>query len=60
MASPIVLLIELAKFNDFKDYPKTEAWLKKIKNLPYYDECNQEGIKFLTEKYTENLEKLKE
>ena len=59
MASPLIVLTALTKFNDFKSYPKTEAWLKKIKSLPYYDDCNKEGLEIVYEKYNGNLDKLK-
>ena len=60
MLSPILLLVELTGFDDFGNYPKTTAWMKGIKALPYFDECNKEGLSVLATMYNDGLKKRKE
>jgi len=42
---------------DFGKYPKTTEWLKKMKNLPYYNECNNEGMEIFISSYRNALAK---
>ena len=58
MASPI-LLLDFVEFSDFKNYPNMVTWLKKIQHLPYYEECNLEGINALKTMYCNALNKNK-
>ena len=53
-----VLVLELPGFNDFAKYPKTVAWMEKMKALPYYDECNKEAINSFKQLYQGALKKL--
>ncbi|CAK8678248.1 glutathione S-transferase 1-like [Clavelina lepadiformis] len=49
--SSSLLLLDLTDYNDFDDYPKTSAWLAKIKALPYFDACNKNGMKTFKNAY---------
>lgn len=54
MMSPL-LMLDLPGFDGFGKYPKTVAWLGKLKALPYFDECNKEGLELLTGMYQKKL-----
>ncbi|CAK8678247.1 glutathione S-transferase 1-like [Clavelina lepadiformis] len=55
--SSSLLLLDLSDYNDFGDYPKTSAWLAKIKALPYFDACNKEAMAMFKYGYQEAVKK---
>jgi len=54
MLSPL-LLLDLPGFSDYDAYPKTREWLDKMKRLPYFEDCNKEGLEILKAMYKEKL-----
>nr|CAB3251258.1 glutathione S-transferase 1-1-like [Phallusia mammillata] len=50
LSSPMSML-EIAGFDIAPEFPKTAAWLDKIKALPYFDECNKKGLETMTKMY---------
>ena len=57
MMSPL-LLLDFPGFTEYEKYPKTVAWLNKMKALPYFEECNREGIDVFKNLYQEALQKV--
>ena len=58
MMSPI-LMLSLPGYSDYEAFPKTAAWLEKMKTLPYYKEVNEEGLQMLTNWYKSKLAETK-
>jgi len=53
-----ILVLHLPGFDEFDKYPKTAAWLKKMKALPYFDECNKKDLDSFRQLYQDALKKL--
>jgi len=56
MMSPL-LMLNLPGFTEYENYPKTVAWLNRMKALPYYEECNKEGLESFKILYDEAVKK---
>jgi len=56
MMSPL-LMLDLPGFTEYENYPKTVAWLNRMKALPYFEECNREGIDSFKGMYVEAVKK---
>ena len=57
MLSPL-LILDFTNFKDYTNYPKTTAWMKTMKDLPYFEESHKEGSGMLEKFYREALAKL--
>ena len=45
---------------DICKYSKITAWLEKMKSLPYYGECNDEGLRTFATSYHNALAKTRQ
>jgi len=50
-----VTTLDIADYNDYGDYPRLVDWLKRMKELSFYKECNESGSKFFADAYQGKL-----